>query len=1368
MKEREASPTAYPEKVGPYTLDEPLGQGGMGTVWRAWDGRLQRQVALKRLHPDLESPSLRERLLREARATARLKHPATVHVYDVVEEAGEAWIVMELVEGVTLRRWIEENGALSPSLATRLGRQIAEGLAEAHAQGILHRDLKATNVMVTSSGQAKILDFGIAKLLPGEGGEEDPEDTLSYPGRVLGTVYAMSPEQAKGQVLDVRSDLFSLGSLLYEAMTGKPPFLAETRKESLVQVLSFRPPPLANVRPGVPRELSDLVGRLLEKDCCRRPGSAREVAGALAALVQGEGSRNLTAEEGLGLTLPAVPRASRFKEGTPGSTPPVSERRRRLGEHRPLTLVCCGLAGGDEASGSAGLLELEVLSEAMDDLQAIAQEACGRFGGQPGGVVGRLAWFSFGYPNAYEDDAQRAIQAACEIGSRFTTQAATGARRQLAPRIAVHTGPALVALRGGRPERLQPGPTLDLALALQSVAPGGGVVVSSACRLLTARHFAMEALAPARVTGFPEPLALYRVLGPLNPHERDEERLAPLLGRERELALLSDRFRLACSGTGQAVMVSGEPGIGKSRLVEALRERLASEEAVWFFAYGLPTTESAPLAPILDLLERVVFGPEGAGGGRSLGQLEEFLGRHGMPLAENVPLLAALLSLPLEGRYASPILSPSLQRKKTFEGLVVLFSELAERMPLVLVVEDLHWVDPSTLDFLSRLIEEIGALPVMLVATFRPELQPPWSHRTALTQLHLSRLTDEETALLIDRLIVGSGMADTVRQQILQRAEGVPLFAEELARTILATGRDGETGEIPLTIGGSLAARLDRAGAAKEVAQVASVIGRTFSRELLQAVMPIGSEMIEELLEDLVRTELVHRRGVGVKARYSFRHPLVQEASYASLLSRDRHQLHLEIARVLERQLADLGPEHPERQAVGVLDLAHHWSKVIDPREPEPELVRQAIPHLLAAGEHTSRLGAYREAQAYLSFALGLIPALPEGTGRDEQELTLLVRLSRAMKTTLGVTASEVRALQERMKALWSGQEDHPDIPQIFSEIWANHISHCQLEESLVVALEGLDRFQTLRCRIKAAACASYSLFFLTRLLEALRYSEMVLATPAQEEERERGEQGIAHLFAAHQSALELIYLGLDEEALRRHELAMSLTEQLRDPFIRASSLIEALKFLRRRHDISAALRMADELQCFLVELDLPAYLTSVTHTKNWALMEMGQSAAAVDATQANLHHHDEFFPRVGTAASCAAAGLILTRAGHLEQAEQMLVRGLGSVCDGGHLHEAELYCAMGELHLEKASRNSALTDRNKAEEALRTAFGLAAGRLQVQVAQKAASLLLVLLESEGRDQEAAKIRIEMQRLREEAAFQAGKILAEIAAFPSP
>src|SRR3954470_18685267 len=347
----------------------------MGTVWRAWDERLKRQVAAKQIRADTAVAGIRARLRREAQTAARLNHPALVHIYDIVEQDGDDWIIMELVRGQTLRHWLDEKGALPFPMAARLGGEIAEGLAEAHEAGILHRDLKTGNVMVTPAGRAKILDFGLAKELSKVGVDQD--SAFSAPGIVLGTAYAMSPEQALGHDLGARSDLFSLGALLYEVLTGAPPFRGDSPTASLSRVLSYQPPPLRQGIPGLPQDLSDLVERLLEKAPVGRPGSAREVVRTLTALTVGEGGADAGELASLAsphdstlLTLVQIrpPEATAPRQDPPRGSASVSAHRRTLSERRQLTVVCCGLVEWAQDSGEAGFLELEALSESMASL----------------------------------------------------------------------------------------------------------------------------------------------------------------------------------------------------------------------------------------------------------------------------------------------------------------------------------------------------------------------------------------------------------------------------------------------------------------------------------------------------------------------------------------------------------------------------------------------------------------------------------------------------------------------------------------------------------------------------------------------------------------------------------------------------------------------------------------------------------------------------------------------------------------------------------------------------------------------------------------------------------------------------------------
>jgi class 3 adenylate cyclase len=479
----------------------------MGTVWRAWDERLRRHVAIKRVLSEAVTHG-RERLRREARAAARLNHPAIVRVYDLLEREDGEWIVMELVPGQTLRELLDRQGPLDPGRALRIGIEIAEGLAEAHTQGVLHRDLKTTNVVVTPAGHVRILDFGLAKDMPQEGVEG--ELSLTLPGLLLGTCYAMSPEQVMGRPLDARSDLFSLGSLLYETLTGPPPFRGEMPRDSLALVMNRRPKPLLQVRPEVPEGLSVLVEQLLEKNVLLRPRSAREVSGFLSEMVEPASAGTADPDRaGAVVSRPSLRPAdvtqqtmidlpSRLRQDFQAGGKAVHPESDRL----PVTVLCCGLVGLD-AAGNTRRLDVEILSEAMIGLQDLARLVAGPLGGTLGSVLGQSLWLSFGYPQPRADAPERAVRAALRLLAQFKRLEGGGGGQRLALRLALHTGPALIKARPGETAQLQLGSTLDLALGLQAVTPPGSVVVSGECRRMVGEErFQMEALEPVRVQGF--------------------------------------------------------------------------------------------------------------------------------------------------------------------------------------------------------------------------------------------------------------------------------------------------------------------------------------------------------------------------------------------------------------------------------------------------------------------------------------------------------------------------------------------------------------------------------------------------------------------------------------------------------------------------------------------------------------------------------------------------------------------------------------------------------------------------------------------------------------------------------------------------
>jgi tetratricopeptide (TPR) repeat protein len=998
-------------RVGSYRIEERLGAGGMGVVYRAWDEALRRPLAVKRLSPSRSDDNARRRFRREARAAARLNHPAIVHIYDIVESEEGDWIVMELVEGETLscRLAAEELDLLQ---ALRLGAEIADGLSEAHAHGVIHRDLKATNVMVTKAGRVKILDFGVAKL-PAE--QEDTE--LSQTGVVIGTCYAMSPEQVMGLSLDARSDLFSLGSLLYEMLTGTSPFRSESTRESLARICSHRPPPVRRLRREVPREISDLVDRLLAKDPRDRPARAVEVAEALADLADRvrsgaafasplEDTEEATVVEMRGPGLPQEP--------TPEAPPEKS--RRAVRERRQVTLVLCELTGVEVVDGMAVSrpLDLEIVHEALPEVRAAAVKVAERFGGTVGDSMGQRLALYLGYPQAHERAAERAVRAALELVARVE-RLSIGADLRPALRAAVHTGTAIVL---PEPGQLTLGNMLDVAGGILAQAAPGEVLASAATQRLLKEAFATEKLSPVQIPGVGETTAVHRIVQ-ASP-TLDSSETAPLIGREPEMELLLDLWRKAAEGAGQAVLIGGEAGMGKSHLVRALRER-TKPEAQYLFCYGSPYASSSPLQPVIDLFRRILDTRREAS---PLDRLAEIVRPYDLPLAESVALFALLLGLPLDDRYPAPQLSPDRLREKTLESIADLALAMAEQQPLIWVFEDLHWLDPSTLHLLDLLLDLAASAPLLLVLTVRPgTMDAVWGPRAHLTQLSLAPMSEQEATELIDR-VASRSLSEAVRRQIVARTDGVPLFVEELTRTVLEAGPDRSSGEIPATLRDSLAARLDRLDSAKEIAQLASVLGRSFTFELLAAVSSLDEATLQKELKRLVQADLIYRRRLGAGMHYLFKHALIRDAAYDSLLRKERQETHRRVAEALEVRFPETAESQPEV-------VAQHYA--------EAGATEPAITWYQRAGQKALVRFANLEAIHQFEKGLALIEGMAPGPSRGRWELDLLALFGSALLVTRGFAAPEVKSTYTRAYELTLQLQDVPE-PQV---IWGLFTYHC-------------------------------------------------------------------------------------------------------------------------------------------------------------------------------------------------------------------------------------------------------------------------------------------------------------------------------------
>ena len=594
---------------------------------------------------------------------------------------------------------------------------------------------------------------------------------------------------------------------------------------------------------------------------------------------------------------PRTPSAEPLLASGPGTATPEGERRQ-------LTVLFCDLVGSTPLSQQ---LDAEDWRDVVTQYQQTARAAVTRFGGHVARYLGDGLLIYFGWPTAREDDPERAIRAGLAILDAMTPlNAKLGADNgtHLAVRIGMHTGPVVIA-DGGEVF----GETPNVAARVQSAAEPDTVVISAVTQRLVAGMFVLEDRGPQALKGVREPVVLYRVVQPSGVRSRLDiaaGRLTRFVGREVELATLVDRWERAQDGEGQNVVVLGEAGVGKSRLVYELHEHLGSVPHTWLECGATPYTEGTPFHPVIALVSRgLTFTPEDTAT-EKLRKLE--IGLRALASTETAALLADFLGLPPPTRLQ---LSPELQRRKTLDLLAQWNLALSEVQPLVVVVEDLHWCDVSTLELLGHLIAQSPTARVVLLATARPEFTPPWPARSNLTTVQLARLTKRQTRDMIATLARTELPAATL-DALVARVDGVPLYVEELTKAMAEPGAARGVDAIPASLADSLMARLDRLSAAKEVAQRAAVLGREFGYPLLAAMVGMDEAALRQGLGRLVDAEILFARGEPPTATYAFKHALIQETAYQSLLKRTREALHARVVRALVAEFPERAEAEPE------------------------------------------------------------------------------------------------------------------------------------------------------------------------------------------------------------------------------------------------------------------------------------------------------------------------------------------------------------------------------------------------------------------------------------------------------------------------
>lgn len=696
------------------------------------------------------------------------------------------------------------------------------------------------------------------------------------------------------------------------------------------------------------------------------------------------------------------------------------------GERRQLTVLFTDLVG---STAMASRLDPEDWREVVHGYQRECAAVIERFGGYVAQYLGDGLVVYFGYPTAREDDALRATRAALGILDALATLEPKLAHHdvKLSARLGVHTGTVVVGEVGSaaRKETLALGDTTNLAARLQEVAAPGTVVVSATTFRLIRGHFAIEDRGEHALKGIARPVAIFRVIRPVRVRTTtasgQETRAMPLIGRATELSVLLDAWKRAKNRNGQALFIAGDAGIGKSRLCLGLRHAIYEEPHTWLDCRGSAYTADSALYPIVTLQEDGLDFGSFAKPEQKTAQLERSLTQLGMNPAEHLPFLTALHSLPLPPRYSARDLTPEAQRRRTLDSLTEWLLRQGDEQPLVVLVDDLQWVDPTSLELLGGVLERIAERRILLLLTHRSQYEPPWAPSPHTARITLNRLPAEDCSALVSSVKAARGLPADIVREIVARSDGVPLFVEELTRTVVeadAAGRTegGRRPAVPSTLQDSLMARLDQLGPVKDVAQLCATLGREFSMDLLRAASTLPEFEMRAALDRLVAAELLSRR--GEPPVYSFKHALIQEQAYESLLKGTRQTYHKKIADVLSTSFPQIVSSQPEL-------LAHHYDA--------GGQLEAAVGHWIQAGQKSIARSANVEASRQLRRGLEALARLPQSPERDQQELFLLTMRGVALIAASGYAAEDVQQAFARARTLCSELGDTPHLhPVLF------------------------------------------------------------------------------------------------------------------------------------------------------------------------------------------------------------------------------------------------------------------------------------------------------------------------------------------------
>jgi class 3 adenylate cyclase/predicted ATPase len=1043
---------------------------------------------------------------------------------------------------------------------------------------------------------------------------------------------------------------------------------------------------------------------------------------------------------------------------------PIESRREIkddiAGERRHLSVLFCDLVGSTEI---ASRVDPEEWREIVGNYHRAGAQAIERFGGHVAQYLGDGVMAYFGWPEAHDNDAERAARAGLALLDALSKLNQHPTHPKLAARVGIDSGAVVVGAGAGKEVDVF-GDTPNVAARVQAAAEPGTVLITEALYRLVHGLFLVEDRGTAILKGIELPLQLYRVVQPSVVRGRLEavaaaRGLTPFVGRDDELRSLINRWERTLDGEGQVALIIGEAGIGKSRLVHRFREQIAGTPHTWIEGTAAPFFQGTPFYPIVDVLHQLVWeqsfrsldeylrelqapGASNDGSKAESGESfsdDQFAGLQsglvlaGLEPAQAIPLIAPLLNLPLSTKYRPSQLSPEHQRRRLLATLVEWLLGATRVQPVVIAIEDLHWADPSTLELLQLLAEQGATARLLLLCTARPEFHVPWPLRAHHAQITLNRLSASDIRAMVLEVAARKALSDETVATVVERTGGVPLFAEELTRVVLESAEAKlSVSEIPVTLHDSLMARLDRLGAAKEVAQVGAVIGGEFSYDLLHAVHPIAEEDLQSALRKLADAEMLYVRGIAPDAKYQFKHALIRDAAYEALLKTRRRELHRHVANVVSQQFPDIAQARPEI-------LAHHYT--------EAGLAAEAVPLWLRAGETMSQRTAHLEAIGHLTKGLGLLATLPDTLGRAQQELALQTTLGTSLLATRGFGASETGQAYIRARELCRRLGETRQLFPVLAGLRFFYVAQGNLQTAQELGEQFLQLAQSTgdpALILEGHYAVAVPLHLLGEFVAAREHCDLAIALYDSAQHRSQAFlYGLDSGVASRSLAAWLLWeLGYPERAVVKSLEAISLAGEVSHPISLANALASAGLTQMWCGQRQLALESTEALIALAKEKRFSSFLAIGTLLHGWVLTAQGQEDEGIAQILKGISDWRATGARGNGTGHLAILLEAYLKRGQTEEAMPVLSEALSMVEEiGERNNEARLYQLKGELLRARGADGDLEAERN-----FRAAIRIARNQHAKSLELRASTSLARLLHAHGRRDEARALLAEIYR----------------------